>query len=354
MSLALQAFSKGTQDLLHFIEGLELERKLFAATSCNPPCSESDRIAAEIRLKVGTGGSKKQFDYNAIIVSLYGLFEQFIEEIIGEYSTNLQRSCQTYADLPERLRKAHSEMTVELLPRLEHNRYKGRLQIQQVIANMHSCLSGDQAYSLNLEALRQHSANFRADVLGKMLKRLGIEQVLIKLPKYDPFKSYLSRTFPNQRLQGLTPEAIYAPLDDLAERRNDVAHGVTSDILSLEIMIDRVNFLLALGRSLATLVDEETVAFDANAIGLMLGKPINVFNNSIVCIELRNQGIRKGDTLVMVDPKWPNPCLFGQILELQVESVSCEYVPPAPSVNVGCRVDFRATRESRYALIPQA
>lgn len=353
MSGALQVFCKGAIDLLSFIAGLELERRLLAATTNDPPTSESERIAAEIRLNSGTGSMKKRLDYNTVIVTLYGLFEQLVEGLIGEYSTNLSRSAPSYADLPQKLQKAHSDMSVELLPRLDHSKYRGRVQIHQVIANMHSCLSGESEYMLNLEALQQHSANFRADVLGQLFERLGITQVLQRLPRYEPFSSYLKINLDDEAGSLAKTEIIYEQLDDLADRRNDVAHGVSSDILSIDLLRNRISYLTALVQSLACLIDEESVGFQASVIGKPLGKPILVVNHDVVCIELHNQGIMEGDLLVMIDCSWPNPCIYSPILEIQVNKVRHKFVPPAASVKVGCRVDFRARRNCRYILIPK-
>jgi hypothetical protein len=354
MSGALQVFCKGTAELLSFIKGIELERRLLAATSSHPPLSESERIAEEIRVNSGTGSMKKQLDYTTVIVTLYGLFEQLVEGLIGEYSSNLSKSAPSYADLPSKLKKAHSEMSVELLPRLEHSRYRGRIQIGQVIANMHSCLSGNQEYMLNLDALQQHSANFRSEVLGQAFQRLGIEQVLQKLPKYEPFSSYLDTNAGLQAGVSTKPEIIYGQLDDLADRRNDVAHGVNTEILSIDILRERIDYLTALGNSLACLIEEESVCFHASFKGQPLGKPIQVYNHEVVCVELNNQGIKRGDQLVMIDCEWPNSCIYGPIVEIQVNNIKLEYVPPSASIQVGCRVGFRARKSSRYILVPQA
>lgn len=353
MSGALQVFCKGAIDLLSFIAGLELERRLLAATTNDPPTSESESIAAEIRLNSGTGSMKKRLDYNTVIVTLYGLFEQLVEGLIGEYSTNLSKSAPSYTDLPQKLQKAHSDMSVELLPRLDHSKYRGRVQIHQVIANMHSCLSGESEYMLNLEALQQHSANFRSDVLGQLFERLGITQVLQRLPRYEPFSSYLNINLDDEAGSLAKTEIIYEQLDDLADRRNDVAHGVSSDILSIDLLRNRISYLTALVQSLACLIDEESVGFQASVKGKPLGKPILVVNHEVVCIELHNQGIMEGDLLVMIDCGWPNPCIYSPILEIQVNKVRHKFVPPAASVKVGCRVDFRARKNCRYILIPK-
>jgi len=353
MSGALEVFCKGANELLAFIAGLELERRLLAATTSNPPISESERIAAEIRVNSGTGSMRKRLDYNTVIVTLYGLLEQLVEGLIGEYSTSLSRSAPSYADLPQKLQKAHSDLSVDLLPRLDHGKYRGRVQIHQVIANMHSCLSGGSEYILNLEALQQHSANFRADVLGQLFERLGIAQVLQKLPRYEPFSSYLNINLDDEAGSKAKTEIIYEQLDDLADRRNDVAHGVSSDILSIDLLRNRISYLTALVQSLACLVDEESISFQASVKGKPLGRPIQVVNHAVVCVELVNQGIMEGDLLVMIGCGWPNPCIYSPILEIQVNNVRHEFVPPASSVKVGCLVDYRARMNCEYILIPK-
>jgi hypothetical protein len=176
---------------------------------------------------------------------------------------------------------------------------------------------------------------------------------LQKLPRYEPFSSYLNINLDDEAGSKAKTEIIYEQLDDLADRRNDVAHGVSSDILSIDLLRNRISYLTALVQSLACLVDEESISFQASVKGKPLGRPIQVVNHAVVCVELVNQGIMEGDLLVMIGCGWPNPCIYSPILEIQVNNVRHEFVPPASSVKVGCLVDYRARMNCEYILIPK-
>lgn len=118
-------FKKRLDDLRHYIHGLELESRLISLkvsknlqTECESLVSAYQEHILEARKK------KRQFDYNSIIVSLYGFLEQFIESLIESYLKQLNIIIPLYAKLPEDITKNHIDLSVEFIKHIDELKYK--------------------------------------------------------------------------------------------------------------------------------------------------------------------------------------------------------------------------------------
>jgi len=139
---------------------------------------------------------------------------------------------------------------------------------------------------MNTDALCAHTANFRADIVDEVFGRLGIGGITQRLHLVPPLKEHLESIHPETRVEALKPEQKYFRLNDLAERRNEVAHGNASEILSPELILTYVDFIEAFGTALYELVRSHYYEFVAVHGARPIGTAIAVYNNEKVCIEL--------------------------------------------------------------------
>lgn len=353
MRASLDSLTRGAAALRAHIGCIQSEWRLIATPVSDPPASELESIVVAIRTAIGTGAAKRRFDYNSIIISLYGLLEQFVEEIIRGYATALQIHAAHYSDLPEALRKAHTELSIELLGKLDHPRYR-LLTVERVTAALHSCLSHASPYSLNLEALHQHSSNFRAMMIHQTCGRVGVQSVLDRVPRLEPMATLLSELHGDRDVASMRHEELFFVLNDLADRRNEVAHGAASELLANETLLDYLTFVERFCESLFAVFESDAYAFAAKRAGVPLGTPIVVYNNSVICIEVRDSTIRVGDTLIVETGRTDCPFVGGAILELQVDNKQVEEVVSTAPVPVGCRVPFRTKATYPVFLLPRA
>jgi hypothetical protein len=352
MKATLDAFLGGIGDLRRHVEGLQIEWALLAANTAEPACSAADELAGKLQRHIGAGVAKRQFDYNSIVISLYGLLEQFIEGLIRGYANRLNALTPDYGSLPEPIRNAHVELSFTLLSRIDQPRYRGVVTRETLVANLHSCLSNAKPYTLNTEAFAHHSANFRVEVIDAAFARVGFPAISLRLRHFPAFAEYLESAFPGVELPRLTPEEIFAILNDLAERRNEVAHGQPSELLSNEILLQYVAFIEAYSSALYDAVNCDALLVECKSRGISLGAPIAVYNNNIVCVELKDTPIKVGDILIAQTGAGPRPVIAGEILELQVDKVPTAAVAAAPSVKVGARVGYHAKDNHTFVLLP--
>ena len=63
--------------------------------------------------------SKRKYDYTVVIISLYGCFEQLIENFIKDYLMILGNECKVYSQLPSIIRDKHIDLSVSLIRKIE-------------------------------------------------------------------------------------------------------------------------------------------------------------------------------------------------------------------------------------------
>ena len=58
--------------------------------------------------------SKRKFEYNSIIISLYGLVETYIEKFCFEYIELIEKNIPKYSDLEQRFTDNHFKLSLDL------------------------------------------------------------------------------------------------------------------------------------------------------------------------------------------------------------------------------------------------
>src|SRR5262245_18750387 len=142
MNAVLTAIKTRVKDLRWHINALDIEWKLLAAPRAGTPYTPRDEQAQRLQVHVGTGGAaERRFDYNSVVISLYGLLENYVESLLGGYLVALSVTVPQYADLPEAIRDSHIPLSTALIGRAGQSRYKGAVTAEGVIANLHGCLT---------------------------------------------------------------------------------------------------------------------------------------------------------------------------------------------------------------------
>ncbi|MCK5616842.1 hypothetical protein KAR91_84050, partial [Candidatus Pacearchaeota archaeon] len=183
MKASLLALETGLRDLRHYIKGIEIESKLlsFNYEELLPKKSNNPVILFQKHISQSIS-SKKRFEYNTIIVSLYGFLEQFIEAIIVGYLNYLNRIIPSYDDLPSPIKDNHIELSFELTSKSSKEKSRNYSSPESIIQNLNSCLlSGEENYTINNDAFSLHSANFRVEIVNDIFSRLGIYKISKKI-----------------------------------------------------------------------------------------------------------------------------------------------------------------------------
>lgn len=171
--------------------------------------------------------------YAFCIVSIYGAHERFIRDFVEESAGVIGSTCDSYGALPEKMRALHERLSLDRARDALDGKLGPDADFQQGLSNLHACFHGSVA--INKEVFSTSGSNFRSKVIVEVVSRLGIS-----LPSADQCEA-LTRIVSTD-LNGVYG-TISAVVDDLADRRNQVAHGSDFDLLgpnTLASLLDAV------------------------------------------------------------------------------------------------------------------
>jgi hypothetical protein len=354
MWASLIAFRDGLNHLRHYVEGIERQNELLSIRIQSPPANECETRVDQLQQHFQKSNNKKVFEYNSVIVSLYGYVERFIEELVSEYLKYLNDTVPSFEKLPQKVQEAHMELSLELIRNAHLQKNQGVVEKEAIISNLHACFKDPEKYKLNIDAYTQHSANFKQRIVDDLFARCGISGVSKLLRGVEVFLRLLESVDPERDLKqylSKTDSIVFGELDDLAERRNEVAHGrAPSELLSLELLRARISFLEAYGEALARVVYERTLVYEAKYSAQLIGAPIAVYNSEIVCVDLVSGDVRVGDTLIAKTQDTLRPFKAGEIISLQRDRVDCAEIAGGAGVQIGMKVLFGAKQNQEFYL----
>lgn len=217
--------------------------------------------------------TKKKFNYKSLIITFYGIIEQYSERFITAYLDEINNRIPTYIDLKPKIKESHLFNSVLLASKIlenKHHKYSS-LDIKSVIANLDGCLKNDVPYSFNTISYTILSGNLKHSKICDFFKQidLNLEQLFDKLTDFKNIKS----------------ENKYQKIDDLVERRNEIAHGSLSNILDISEFPDYIDFLekyfVALYDVLKYDIEQQILSYKVKTKCIELENP-KVFGGNII------------------------------------------------------------------------
>jgi hypothetical protein len=199
------------------------------------PNEDLDSVRVDGLAKLLAGASWRRHVYSFFIVQLYGAHERFVRDLAEQVAQLYVHVYRNYEALPETVRKAHLIWTVKHLQDLVDRKEFDKVTFLQSIGQLDECLRG--VIKLNDRAMSRSTANFRPDVVRSVLGRLSI--TLPDVENDDEMRGLLSGV-----LDGVY-SSVDAVVDDLADRRNEIAHGLDFEILDLETVLALANVVYA-------------------------------------------------------------------------------------------------------------
>jgi hypothetical protein len=300
---------------------------------------------------------RRRFDYAAFIVALYASFEKFLENLVAAYARLVARRTQ-YSALPSKLVQKHIAKSAEILlrGRLGEGRYTG-IRPVDVVKNLYDCLTDATPYALNDVAVVAHDLNLRRDEINLLFGALGFELICDRIRHADALLEWYctSKALPALPQEGVPSEIIKQRIDDVVERRNQVAHrgGNPLDLLGPDEMTETVAFIESLSKSIFVMTvarylhDHHVASSSAVALHLREG-PYKY--GTVVVVDKPAQRLYVGQPVfVVVDSAGAR---WGRILSLKVNDNAVTVVEQGTAAtDVGIRLDFRCPKNATlYAL----
>lgn len=279
--------------------------------------------------------------YNAIIISIYGCFENYVDSILGVYLELLAESRKTYAELPKNLKKKYQLKLGEFLS--NPGRFKNlELDIATEIGKYQELLKSNFNDTINKYFALAHSGNLHQDELFGLMSDLGIsnpQEQIIELYEFKKF--YLEngmdeREFSIKKARKMNE--FFLPLHKLISQRNTVAHSwnVDNRIDIREIRDEIIPFVQMLCDCVFRVCASEVFSFEASSALLAEEKSIAVYNNRIVCMNNQNRKVSVGDYIVYTSA---DKVHVARVEKIQVEREDISCVDETQAINIGIEID---------------
>ncbi|TDC33028.1 MAE_28990/MAE_18760 family HEPN-like nuclease [Micromonospora sp. KC213] len=268
---------KETRQLIQMAAHLLDLRKTTSVASTTAELRNIFRIAA-------SNGWRRQV-YSAVIVQAYATHERFVRELAKAVGEFLTETYATYDDLPQRTKDEHMKLAVRRLQDVtERGHSKDTVDPQTILSRLTACLGG--GLQLNLDVLVRHPANYRSGVVEEVFARFDVD-----------VRTSSSREDLSALVGGVlngVHASVESVVDDLADRRNQIAHGgLVDEILGIEDLAGAVDAVAGYDFWLARHVAHRLLSDLINRNGTWLANVEHTWTN-------RDTGVRSVARLVDV------------------------------------------------------
>ena len=315
--ISLQNFEKDIFNIKEYIKHISLVDKI--ESSNRDIDTESLKEFCEHIHSFSTG--KKIFEYKAIVISLYGILEKYINNWVKEHTELLPHLAKKYDDLPEKIRKKHFDLSIRLISLVSENRLSKYeyLQKEDILINLSSCLDSSFPYTLNGEAFTPFSGNLKHQKIVDAFNNLDID-LFGTLKTNSGLKELWAEEYGNN-IESRGSE-LFSIIDDLVARRNDISHGVNiDDILNITRFSEYIEFLEHYGIAIFEAILEKEIEYESKYIFEKIENIKNVFNSSILCFEIENSHIKVGDYIIV---QANNRFIKKEIVSIEVNKESVD------------------------------
>ena len=285
--------------------------------------------------------SGSQIIYNAVIISLYGCYENYIDNLLGVYLDILLENTSAYDQLPGRLQNKYRAKFGEYLTNPQRFN-KIDLDLSKEVSNYNELLQSNMSGSMSKKFAIAHSGNLHVQEIFELINILGIENSKDKVLDSYMFKKFHLENgmdeleFNTKRARN--KEDFFLPIETLVEQRNSVAHSwnVEDRITFREINDGIIPFL----RMICTCVCRLCIcsAFNLNS-GYQLfenQQPIKIIDNRIVCFNNQYKQISIGDYIIYESDKITK---VACIKNMQINKKDILHIPGEDSKDIGLEID---------------
>lgn len=291
----------------------------------------------------------KKYNFNAYIISLYGEFEHFIEQIKIEYLSKICLIIKNFKNLPKPIQEINLQKTLDILKNPNYKKFSN-INIKEVVKILHNNMNEDHS-NLNQDVFKNHTANFRISTICQYFSEVGINDFKKRIIKYDPLKNTV--TISNDNLQKISDNFFYK-IDHICDIRNDIAHGNRNiELLHSSILIDYIKFFKYFSETLYALLYDNylSILFEYNGSEL---EPIEVYRNKILACNTKNNIIDKKCKLLVKRNNEEFPKYFIlDIINIEHNRISLNSTEKYKNIDIGIEVRSRINKKMKFKLIKE-
>lgn len=188
-------------------------------------------------------------DHCSSITRLYALYENFVENLVGDWIILMPQLYSCYQDLPESVRNQHKTGCATLLGNeYKRNRFDS-LSERDIIKNLFDTeYENTSRYNLTSAAFLLHEANLRKDQLTRLLVDAGISAT-------DSWQWIENHKKVKNFIDNNSRGSVENELKNFIELRNNSAHGKEIDtVLNANELLQLCDFVEVICQAISELV----------------------------------------------------------------------------------------------------
>lgn len=336
MKTSIQSFYLGYDQINSYINWLEQVR-------INIGVQETDfkKYSWEHRVAIS------KLNYSGVLISIYGLFEEFVESVIEEYISFLNKKCNRFDEFPEAIQKNHESHTLRLLLARTLPKYESRLNLSLIYENLKAIADNSLKVKVNKESFSFHNANLKRSTLNELFSSVGVPSILDEFSSIGSYQKSVSAT-------AFSSEDILSWLDDNSERRNQVAHSFSNidDVLNESLLKQRLEALKIVCESINKILIKKCLSKVLDKKTMKLKDVEAVHNCSIVCFYLNINEVKEGDYLISENGK--GKFEFSEIQEVRVNDAKVDSVnldSSADKIGVSVKVNHKVKLSNSFYIV---
>lgn len=245
---------------------------------------------------------KKKIDYKIVIISLYGYLELYMTSLVKQYLESLENNIFSYKFYSQKIKEKHVTNSILLSGKILEKKgakYEN-INLEFVIDNLNECLK-DNNYSFNKDAFILNTGNLKHNKICDMFNGLDINLHNI-LEQHEEFKSQSS-------------ENKFFIIDELVDRRNEISHGDTDNLLNLSVLKDYISFIDKYIRVIKNILKIELnkKILDYKLQNSLLLENVKVFPSKILGVFNKKIRINKAKHFILI--KTEEDIYLSKILE---------------------------------------
>ena len=292
---------------------------------------------------------KRIFEYKASIISLYGLLEKYVEIWIKEYLNSLSEVVPKYNQVDEKIRDNHFELSLKLINTIttrESAKYQ-HLTKEEVLKKLNECIVNPSNYQINTDAFVLLSGNLKHNKIVELFKYLNLDLNNELLKNQDLNNEIgLDRITISQT----SKDYLYNKINDLVERRNQIAHGLeVLDLLGISTLEPYIQFLEKYCQAIFEILVEQVIKQESIHTFQKIEKVLGVYNGKILTFEIENYTIKVGDVLIIETQE--NRFYKKPILTIQLDGVDCPELSTTKKINIGVSVEPKIKDNQTFYII---
>lgn len=346
---AYNLFSNRIDDISSFIQNMMSSNDTWGSFENFELSEEQQNLLNYVQSSSG-----KTIHYNAVIISLYGCFENYIDTVFSRYLDFVFSGVSEYDNLPKKIKEKYTSKLSEYL--IAPNRFYGiDIPTVKLLDDYLKVLNSNFSETVNKTFLLMHSGNLRLEQLNTFMVEMGIQT-----PKHKIYNNTLMKSFHLNVLGydetdynlkvSRDSQDLSMYLDKLVDQRNSVAHGwVESNRISIyDFNTYLIPYMKVLAEVLLRILLCESTKFinKEESIKRFEENPLAVYNHNIVCLHIIDQTVSINDYMIYVSG---DNMICAKIQCIQINSENIDRISNE-ECDIGMKIDTRIAETDRICL----